>query len=234
MFRETITHSHGTSEGTASESHALLLMRRAARRGYGIEATREGGAVITWTRRQLGTGALVHRSIRLHPEMPVGKLTDAVVRDLRAIDDARSAEYVMNDHGRRIIRVGLGEISAMATAAIRARRLVTDQGGRVRLTLTARLGLLAHAHRTVTTEPQGWARPADIGRASVTAGLNRPGRRAGMIRSSASTATCSCGQLHAFGGNRDEARRLAHLHLQDVAAAFVTGLPTAFTDAVTA
>lgn len=234
MFRETVTHAGGTSEGTASEAHALMLLRRAVRRGYAIEATREGGALITWTRRDLGS-RLVHRSITLAPQMPVGKLTDAIVEDLVTVDELRPAQYIENDFGRRVILAGLVEVGPMATASLRARRLVTtDDQAPVRLTLTARLGLLANAHRTSTTEPQGWARPADIGLQAVTAGLNKPGRRAGMIRSSGSAATCTCRELHEFGGDRTEARRLAHIHLHDVAAAFVTALPTAVTDAITA
>ncbi|GAA2948521.1 hypothetical protein ACFPN0_15065 [Kitasatospora cinereorecta] len=235
MFRETVTHAHDITEGTASESHGLLLLRQAVRRGYAIEATREGGALITWTRRQLGSGAPLHRSITLAPQMPVGKLTEAVVRDLTTIDTVRPARYMESDAGRRYILAGLVEISPMATAALRARQLVTAEADdRVRLTLTARLGLLALAHRTTTTEPTGWSRPADLGRQAVTAGLNRPGRRAGMVRSSASTASCSCGRLQGFGGDRNEARRLATRHRHDAAAEFVTGLPVSFTDAVTA
>lgn len=235
MFRETITHAHDVTEGTASEAHGLMLLRRAVRCGYAIEATREGGALITWTRRQLGSGAPLHRSITLAPQMPVGNLTEAVVRHLTTIDTVRPARYMQSDTGRRYILAGLVEISPMATAALRARQLVTTEGGdRVRLTLTARLGLLALAHRTRTTEPTGWSRPSGLGRQAVTAGLNRPGRRAGMVHSSASAAVCSCGQLQVFGGDRNEARQLATRHRHDVAAEFVASLPVCFTDAVMA
>ncbi|MGA5497746.1 hypothetical protein ACPCSP_25620 [Streptomyces cinereoruber] len=232
MFRETVTHAGGDTEGTASEAHALMLLRRAARRGYAIEATAPGGALITWTCHQLG--GVEHRSISLVPQMPVGTLTDAVTRDLGLIADLRPVEYVFNDHGRRIILAGLTEISAMMTATLRARQLVTEHRGTVRLTLTARLGLLAAAHRTTTTEPDSWSRPADAGMAALTAGLNRPGRRAGMINRTASAATCSCGRLRAFGGDRADARRLARAHRRDAAASFVEALPVSFTTAVTA
>ncbi|WP_434593332.1 hypothetical protein [Streptomyces sp. A5-4] len=232
MFRESIAHAGGTTEGTASESHALLTLRRAARRGYAIEATRDGGALITWTRREI-RGGIVHRSITFIPQMPVGTLTEAVIRDLTDISELRPVEYTENDYGRRIILAGLTEISPMATAALRARKLVTaDERGKVRLTLTARLGLLAAAHRTTTTEPDGWTRASDS--RLVTVGLNRPGRRAGMVRQSASAASCSCGQFRAFGGDRAEARTLARGHQHDVGAAFVAGLSVGFTDAVTA
>ncbi|MFC8889528.1 hypothetical protein ACFT54_09950 [Streptomyces cinereoruber] len=233
MFCETVTHAGGDAEGIASEAHALMLLRRAARRGYAIEATERGGALITWTRRQLG-GDIAHRSISLVPQMPVGTLTDAITRDLGLIADLRPVRYVFNDHGRRIILAGLTEISPMATASLRARRLVTEHRGTVRLTLTARLGLLAAAHRTKSAEPDGWSRPADIGMATVSAGLNRPGRRAGMLNCTASVATCSCGQFRAVGGDRADARRLARAHRRDAAAAFVETLPVSFTTAVTA
>lgn len=232
MFRETITHAGGVTEGTASEAHALTTLRRAVRRGYAIDVTREGGALITWTRREM-RGGIAQRSITFAPQMPVGTLTEAVIRDLTDIDGLRPVRYTENDHGRRIILAGLTEISPMATAALRARKLVTaDAYGKVRLTLTARLGLLAVAHRTTTTEPEGWSRAS--GSRLVTAGLNRPGRRAGMVRQSASAASCSCGQFSAFGGDRTEARNLARRHRHDVAAAFVAGLPVSFADAVTA
>ncbi|WTW95434.1 hypothetical protein OG216_19525 [Streptomycetaceae bacterium NBC_01309] len=234
MFHETVTHAGGTSKGTASEAHALMLLRRAHRRGYAIEATREGGARITWTRAVYPVGH-VHRSIILTPEMPVGTLTDAVVRDLGLIASARPARYVESDAGRRMILAGLTEISPMATALLRARRLITaDDHDTVRLTLSARLGLVARAHGTRTSEPMGWARPSDIGMHSLTAGLNRPGRRAGVLRSSASVATCTCGALSAHGGDRDEARRLALAHRHEMTAAFVASLSTTTTTAITA
>ncbi|MFD6935250.1 hypothetical protein ACFWAP_03710 [Streptomyces goshikiensis] len=222
MFRESITHAGGVTEGTASEAHALTALRRAVRRGYAIEATRDGGALVTWSRREL-SGGIAHRAVQFTPEMPVGALTESVIQDLRLIDDMRGAQYVENDNGRRIIRIGFLEIAPMVTARLRARKLVTDEDN-VRITLTARLGLLATAHRTSTTEPGGWSRPADIGRQDWTAGLNRPGRRAGLINSTASHATCTCGQFTAVGGSRDEARALARTHRQAMATEFVTGL----------
>lgn len=225
MFRETIHHAGGVTEGTASETHALYLLRRAARRGHDIEATRAGGARITWTARRFGRrdGEVTEeaRSIELAPHLPVGTaLTDATVRDLTDIHEARRPRYAEED-GRRVISLNhFCRIPPVATARLRARGMVTeDSDGRVRLTLTARLGLLARAHRTRTTEPRGWQYPADIGMAS--AGLCKPGRRSGLLYDRGSAAVCTCGQLAAYGDGRDEARRRAAEHRREVARAFI-------------
>jgi hypothetical protein len=171
MFRETVTHASGESTGTASEAHAFFLLRRAARHGYGIEATAAGGAVITWTRAGIG-GRTVLRSITLTPHTPVGALTEDTVRHLGVINARVSAHYELREQ-RRIIAVGLYEIPPLDTARLRARALVTaDDAAPVRLTLSARLGLLAHAH---TTSPDGscacgvTARVADFDRAAILA-----------------------------------------------------------------
>lgn len=147
MFRETVTHASGESTGTASEAHALFLLRRAVRHGYSIEAVAGGGAVITWTRAGIG-GRTALRSITLTPHTPVGTLTEDTVRHLGVIDSRVGAHYELREQ-RRIIAVGLYEIPALDTARLRARALVTaDDAAPVRLTLTARLGLLAEAHAT--------------------------------------------------------------------------------------
>jgi hypothetical protein len=149
MFRETVTHASGESTGTASEAHALFLLRRAARHGYGIEATAAGGAVITWTRTGIG-GRTALRSITLTPHIPVGTLTEETIRHLGVINARVGAHYELREQ-RRIIAVGLYEIRPLDTARLRARALVTaDDAAPVRLTLTARLGLLANAHTTGT------------------------------------------------------------------------------------
>ncbi|MEU5834507.1 hypothetical protein ABZ820_12655 [Streptomyces diacarni] len=225
MFRETIHHAGGVTEGTASEAHALYLLRRAARRGYDIEVTKAGGALITWTARLFGRrdGEVIEeaRSIELAPHLPVGAaLTDATVRDLTDIHEARRPCYA-DENGRRVISLnGFCRIPPAATARLRARGLVAEDGdGRVRLTLTARLGLLARAHRTRTTEPRGWHYPADIGMAS--AGLCKPGRRSGLLYDRGSAAVCSCGQIAAYGDGRDEARRRAADHRREITRAFI-------------
>lgn len=149
MFHETVTHASGETKGRASEAHGLLLLRRALKRGHAIQATPAGGASITWSLMGHGGRAVV-RSITLAPHTPVGALTDDTARDLGVIDSAGTARYDLRD-GRRVITAGLYEIPALTTARYRARSLVTaDRADRVRLTLTARLGLLAHEHQAGT------------------------------------------------------------------------------------
>ncbi|WP_406501576.1 hypothetical protein OHA04_27540 [Streptomyces sp. NBC_01590] len=223
MYRETIAHAHGTTEGTASEQHATMLLARAARRGYAIEVTTPGGALITWTRHVFGPGentvVRADRSITLEPFTPVGTLSDTVRADLDLIAGDPHARYA-EENGRRVIRGLVWRIPAFTTARLRARGLVVEEEGLVCLSLTAHLGLLAHAHRTRTTTPEGWRRPS-AGDPYGSAGLNRPGGRAGMLYGGGSAAVCSCGGLSAFGGDRSEARRLAREHRRAVAAAFV-------------
>ncbi|MGW6460142.1 hypothetical protein ACWF94_30140 [Streptomyces sp. NPDC055078] len=149
MFHETVTHASGESRGHASEAHGLLLLRRALKRGHAIQATPAGGSSITWSRMGHGGRAVV-RSITLTPQTPVGALTNDTVRDLGVIDSTGTARYDLRD-GRRIIAAGLFEIPALTTARYRARSLVTaDRADRVRLTLTAHLGLLAREHQAGT------------------------------------------------------------------------------------
>lgn len=146
MFYEKVTHASGESRGHASEAHGLLLLRRALKRGHAIQATPAGGASITWSLLSHGGRAAV-RSITLTPHTPVGALTDDTVEDLGVIDSTATARYGLHG-GRRVITAGLFEIPALTTARYRARGLVTaDRADRVRLTLTARLGLLAREHQ---------------------------------------------------------------------------------------
>ncbi|MDX3345933.1 hypothetical protein PV387_39390 [Streptomyces sp. ME02-6987-2C] len=155
MFRETVTHAGGDSNGTAGESHALMLLRRALNRGYAMEATLTGGACIRWTRADLSR-AIVVRSIVLDPETPVGDFDGATCFLLARIGvgDARYAVHP----DRRVIAFDDGEIAPAETARLRARRLVAVDGkGAVRLTLSARLGLLAHDHRQAGGGTDGFA-----------------------------------------------------------------------------
>ncbi|MEU0275554.1 hypothetical protein [Streptomyces sp. NPDC006307] len=224
MFRETIHHSSGGSVGTASEQHATMLLTTARRRGYDVEFTPAGGALITWTRHLFGPGegsvVRAERSIELEPVTPVGALSATTRLDLHLIAGDRHARYVEKD-GRRVISGLLWEIPAFTTARLGARGLVVEDGDQLRLSLTARLALLAQQHRTRTTPPQGWYRPP-ASDPYGSAGLNRPGGRAGMLRDGGSAATCSCGALSGWGGDRDEARRLTRDHRRAVAAAFVS------------
>ncbi|MGW7708292.1 hypothetical protein [Streptomyces sp. NPDC054771] len=224
MFRETITHAHGVTVGTASEQHAVMLLVRAVRRGYDVEATATGGAQITWGRMVFGPGGGVvvraERSIELEPVTLVGLLSITTRTDLDLIDRDRHARYV-EERGRRVLRGLLWCIPATTTARLLARGLVVEgEDGRVRVSLAARLALLAQDHRTRTTVPDGWHRP-HAGDRYGSVGLNRPGRRAGLLRDSTSVAVCTCGELSAHGGDRADARRLATDHRRAVAAAFI-------------
>ncbi|MGW8602983.1 hypothetical protein ACWGLB_29040 [Streptomyces sp. NPDC055893] len=224
MFRETIHHAAGVTEGAASERAATMLLTTAVRRGYAVEFTPAGGALITWTRHLFGRteGSVIRaeRSIGLEPEMPVGNPSATTRIDLDLIAGDRHAHYAEKG-GRRVVAGLTWEIPAFATARLRARSLVVEEEDRLRLSLTARLGLLAQLHRTRTTSPEGWRRPSAADPYGST-GLNRPGGRAGMLHNSSSAATCACGGLSGWGGDRDEARRLTLAHRRTVAAAFIT------------
>lgn len=224
MFNQTQRHAGGVTQGTASERHARMLLVSAVRRGYAVEATPAGGALITWTRHLFGPDGFsvvrADRSISLVALTPVGPLTEVIRDDLALIAQERRARYA--SEGRRRVIGGLTwRIPAGATARLLDRGLVVEEEGLVRLALTARLGLLAQTHRTRTTEPEGWYRPS-AGDPYGSAGLNRPGGRAGMRRDNTSSADCKCGALSAVCGDRTEARRMADRHRREVAARFVT------------
>ncbi|MFC8465972.1 hypothetical protein [Streptomyces sp. NPDC057250] len=225
MFRETIHHPGGVTHGHANERHAVSILTRAVRRGYAVEATPSGGALITWTRATFGPTAdgtiRADRSISLEPFTPVGAISPTTRADLALIGGDPHAHYAEQD-GRRVISGLVWRIPAFTTARLRARSLITeDEAGRVRLTLTARLGLLAQAHRTRTTEPAGWHRPS-AATPYGSAGLNRPGRRAGMLHDGGSAALCACGGLAGYGSDRAEARRLTAAHRREVTTRFIT------------
>ncbi|MHB9861934.1 hypothetical protein [Streptomyces sp. YIM S03343] len=243
MFTETITSKDGeTSTGTASEAHALSLLRRAERRRHcTVEATRSGGVIVV---RKVWDGSRTPktRTIVLEPVMPVGLFTPAVRRALAAVD-ARSGAYLVTA-AERCTRGRVGRISAgfegvapAAAARLVERGLVVlgepytavshetgvETRVPVRLSLAARLALLADKHRTRATAPAGYVRPADIGMTG-TAGLCKPGRRSGMVYDRISRGGCSC---HGWTGTyegAEEARRAGRAHRQAVTGAFVRSL----------
>ncbi|CAL9535722.1 hypothetical protein [Streptomyces sp. enrichment culture] len=156
MFHETLTHAGGSSKGTAKESHALMLMRRALNRGYAVTATTGGGAEIRWGRIDRLTGNSVVRSIVLDPQLPAENLDARTRAQLAAINVGDARHVVTAD--RRYIDAGGTEIPTGETARLRARRLVAvDSKGRVRLTLVARLALLALDHTQVGGGTDGLA-----------------------------------------------------------------------------
>ncbi|MYX36521.1 MULTISPECIES: hypothetical protein [unclassified Streptomyces] len=199
MFNECIDHAGGFTTGTATEAHAMMLLQRGQRRGCHIEATRAGGALVSWTRLQFGPvdGQVdtVARSIKLTPVTPLTSiLRGGTVRHDLATIDAHSRSRWESARSRRVVVVGLDGIEAVTGEALHRDGLVTEApGGRVRLTLAARLGLLAYEHRRRTP----WR-----GRA----------------------AYCTCGMSAPGSDPRAEARDVWRAHLRAVTAEFVTGL----------
>jgi hypothetical protein len=239
MFRETITSADESSEqGSCTEAHALSLLRAAVRRGYRVEATRQGGAVIV---RDVATGLSVvprHRTIILEPVTVAGTVTATMRADLDALarrDGKSPAEW---RDGR--IRAGLYCIPPAAVRRLVARGLVTASGqcGPVALTLAARLAMLATDHRTTTSKPPGYQYPSDMAYRDAlrtgqvvtlstpgigAIGLNKPGRRAGRAYYRDSTASCSC-RWSWPAEDREDARRRARGHRQEATAAMLAEL----------
>ncbi|MDX3672748.1 hypothetical protein [Streptomyces europaeiscabiei] len=238
MFNETVTHTDGsTSTGTATETHALRLLRKAVRRGYHVEATRTGGAIIE---RDVHDGSPVPKkhTVTLEPVQAIGTLTVTVRRDIAAVE-ARGAYLVTAAEPQ--FRTNVGRIAAgFASIPPAASQRLVDRGlvgvGQpytatsngflpetrvpVRVSLVAQLAMLAQDHRTHTIAPAGYVRPADVG--SSSAGRQTPG--GGLLYSRASPAGCSCRQWSATADGRDDARRLAREHRQRAAAAFIAAL----------
>ncbi|MFB7906525.1 hypothetical protein ACFC1T_08880 [Kitasatospora sp. NPDC056076] len=88
-----------------------------------------------------------------------------------------------------------------------------DTWNAARLTDTMLWALAAPGgrHMVRTTAPKGWVRPADAGLAG--AGLNKPGRRAGLLHDGASTWHCSCG-ISGAADNRFLARDAGRRHAE--------------------
>jgi hypothetical protein len=210
MFRETVTAGDGASHtGACSEVHALSLLYTAVRRGYSVEATRDGGAVIV---RILPGGA--RRTVTLEPAAPAGTVTRTMRSDLNLIT-------LRGGSGRASLAGGcilapFYRCPPAATARLVARGLVTvtDTGG-VTVSLSARLAMLAQDHRTTTSQPRGYHRPADYGEPS-TCGIRRHDR--------GSVASCSCGSWSLPAEDRDTARRKGHEHRQQVTSAMLRTL----------
>lgn len=239
MFNETITSADNeTTTGTATEAHALSLLRRpAVRRGCRMEATRTGGVIIT---RQVWTGDVLpkQRTIALEPVKPVARLTTTTREDLDAVLAASGAylvEQAEREFRARVGRIGAG-ITGIAPAA--AARLVdrgllvlgepyadTSNGylperrRPVKVSLAARLAMLAQAHRTETTQPAGWVKPSDMGYEFI--GRDRHGGRTYV---STSAARCSCHGWSQLCEDRDDARRKARGHREQVTAELVESL----------
>lgn len=242
MFTVSVTSTDGTTTSSpSSEQHVLALLRRGVRYSHcTVEATRSGGAVIE-QRRHDGTPVPKKRTIAIEPAAPLGRITPTVRRDLECIDAGRAymvteAEEAFQSRVGRIA-AGFAGVPPAASARLIARGLVvvgapyaeTSNGFLpetrvpVRVSLAARLALLSQDHRTSTIEPAGYVRPADVGMRH-TNGLNKPGRRAGMVYDFTSPASCTCRQWTGTYDGRDSARRAAREHRQAVAAELVASL----------
>jgi hypothetical protein len=240
MFIETVTINGDTlGKGSVAEECARRMLRDAPGQGIRAEATKTGGVVFTWEApsRTPASGLQVST---LEPQAPIGRLTPTVREDLEALD-LYPAERV--DEAEAGFRANVGRISAGVYSVPRgtSARLVergllvpagesysTTSNGHLpetrtpfRLSLAARLALHAHAHLTTTGAPRGYYRP---GGEVASAGLNKPGGRAGMLHDSTSWAKCSCGSWSQFADTREEARRLARAHREEATAQAVTAV----------
>lgn len=237
MFNTVVTLADGTtSNGTCNETEAIRLLTKAVQRGYSVEATRSGGAVIVrmipastdrWTLPRKHT-------VTFEPVTPVGTVTQVQRRDLVAITRRRAGSWLVK--GR--IHAGLYSIPPAAAGRLVQRGLVTINGTDVSVSLVARLAMLAQDHHTTTSEPAGYRAPIDMafrdslvtGRpvtlvnTSVNVGLNKPGGRAGKCYYRDSLASCSCRRWSYPAEDRDDARRRAHDHRQEMTAAMVRDL----------
>ncbi len=110
MFMRTITHADGErATGTATEADALRLLRTAVRRGFRVEVTRSGGAIIE---RDMYDGRSTlprTHTVKLEPVTPVGKLT-ATVRE--CLSDIARREAFRIDAAEPEFRHQVGRISA--------------------------------------------------------------------------------------------------------------------------
>jgi hypothetical protein len=147
MFTETVTSPDEVSTGNVSEVHALTLLRRACNRGYAIEALRTGGAVIRWSSAGGGRGARRAHSLTLTPHLPVTP-DDLDLSNLRIIDAVPVVRYGASDrYAMPVIAAGTYEIRpAQAERLVDQGFLLHDREGNIRLTLVARLTLLAAEH----------------------------------------------------------------------------------------
>lgn len=208
---------------TYDEAAALALLRRAARRGFGIQARRSGGFTIEWKAHRLSAPP-APRLITAEPTTPA-RLTATMRADLEHIASGRARRQAGG-----AIRIGLSQIPPAAAARMHARGLLTApayDSARVVLTLSARLALLAEAHRTWTKAPRGWYWPADDvrpGEWAFSAGSFRPGGKSGKQYDRTSAAGCSCKEFAEFAEDRADAARRARQHREAVAAAMLAAL----------
>ncbi|MET8696856.1 hypothetical protein ABZV65_30450 [Streptomyces bauhiniae] len=244
MFQQTVTQDdRPTSTSTVTEARALAVLRRMAkRRNCRIEVTRTGGAIIEW---EAWNGSTVPRKRKavLEPVTPLGNLTPTVLEALADISTpdgylVTDAQGPFRPRCDRIVAGLFGGAGPALAAKLIGRGLVTlgapyeatsngympETRTPVAVSLAARLALFAREHRTRTSEPAGYVKPADVGMAGITAGLNKPGRRAGRIYDGSSAASCTCRNWTGTWERRMFALDAARKHRQDAAAEFIRSL----------
>ncbi len=150
-FCMTITHADGSVyEGPVTEAQAVRSLATGSRRGYGVEVLPNGGASII---RPIGRS---YHAVRLTPARNAGKLTATVRQDLALIASRHRSDFV-TETGR--IKAGyVNSIPPGASALLMGRGLVTLDGTRVTVSLSARLAMLAQDNR-----PIPWAYKPDAG-----------------------------------------------------------------------
>lgn len=241
MFTSHTTFTDGTTAaGTATEAQVVTLLRRAMRRRHiTVEATRTGGVIIV---RKVWNGGTVPKTmtIAFEPVTPAGRITPTMRADLADVAADSGAYRVTAAEREFRARVGrtcarLTSIPPATSARLIDRGLLgvgapysaTSNGWLpetrvpVRVTLAARLAMLADDHRTHTNAPAGYVHASDHG--SASAGRQTPG--GALVYDRISTAGCTCGAWSATVEGRDEARGKAREHRQAVTAAFVRALP---------
>lgn len=145
-FFMTVTSTDGAvAEGACSDADLRNSLAVAARRGYQVEVTPDGGANIT--REIPGKG---YHSVVYKPFRNVGSLTATMREDLRLIGIRPTAE-LQPETGR--IKAGyVNSIPPAASDWLRFRGLVAVNGTTVTVSMSARLAMLARNYA-----PAPWA-----------------------------------------------------------------------------
>jgi hypothetical protein len=146
-FFMTVTSTDGTVTGGAcSDADIKRSLATAARRGYRVEVTSQGGANI---RREI-PGKGCHTVIYTPFRKVYGIITNVTREDLRLIDIRRAAEF-QPETGR--IKAGyVNSIPPATSSWLRFRGLVAVDGTTVTVSMSARLAMLARDHK-----PAPWA-----------------------------------------------------------------------------
>jgi len=145
-FYMTVTSTDGTvTEGACTDADIKRSLATAARWGYRVEVTSQGGANI---RREIpGKGC---HTVIYKPPRSAGNMSATNIADLRLIDIRPTAEF-QPETGR--IKAGyVNSIPPAATSWLRSRGLVAVDGTTVTVSMSARLAMLARDHK-----PAPWA-----------------------------------------------------------------------------